>query len=157
MLGLRGFQPAAIGLGCSLMVLSWLFNLLYGAFLALYGWRIQPDVGNLFKETDFPLLLFLGGVVLAPFVEELFFRGFVFTGLRNHWSWQKAAAFSAGLFALAHILPTSILPIFILGFIFATLYQYSGSIWPAILMHMLTNTLALSAAYAISQGWLPLP
>jgi membrane protease YdiL (CAAX protease family) len=41
--------------------------------------------------------------------------------------------------------------------IFAFLYQVSGSIWPAILMHMLTNSLALSAAYAISQGWVPTP
>jgi membrane protease YdiL (CAAX protease family) len=64
---------------------------------------------------------------------------------------------SAGLFALAHILPTSILPIFILGVIFAYLYQISGSIWPAIIMHMLTNILALSVAYGLSQGWLTPP
>ncbi|MEW5957318.1 MAG: CPBP family intramembrane glutamic endopeptidase [Chloroflexota bacterium] len=49
------------------------------------------------------------------------------------------------------------LPIFMLGLIFAYLYQVSGSIWPAILMHILTNTLALSVAYAMSQGWAPLP
>jgi membrane protease YdiL (CAAX protease family) len=41
--------------------------------------------------------------------------------------------------------------------IFAFLYQVSGSIWPAILMHMLTNAIALSAAYAISQGWISTP
>ena len=64
---------------------------------------------------------------------------------------------SAGLFALAHILPTSFLPILILGLIFSLLYHVSGSIWPAILMHMLTNIVALSAAYAISQGWVPAP
>jgi membrane protease YdiL (CAAX protease family) len=156
-LGLRGFQPGAIGLGCGLMLLSGLFNLVYSAFLALYGWQIQPDIDLLFEETKSPLLLFLGGVIVAPVVEEIFFRGFIFSGLRNRWEWKKAAVFSAGLFALAHLLPTSLLPIFILGVIFATLYQFSGSIWPAILMHMLTNTLALSAAYAISQGWLPAP
>jgi membrane protease YdiL (CAAX protease family) len=64
---------------------------------------------------------------------------------------------SSALFAVAHVVPTSFLPIFILGWIFAFLYKASGSIWPAILMHMLTNTLALSAAYAISQGWVPAP
>ena len=62
---------------------------------------------------------------------------------------------SAGLFALVHFVPTSILPILLLGLIFAFLYQISGSIWPAILMHMLTNTVALLSAYAVSQGWMP--
>jgi membrane protease YdiL (CAAX protease family) len=157
MLGLRGFQPGAIGLGCGLMVLSWFFVFLYGTVLARYGWQIQPNVEAIFEKTNFPLLLFLGGAIVAPFVEEIFFRGFVFSGLRNRWSWQKAAALSASLFAFAHVLPTSFLPIFVLGFIFAVLYQFSGSIWPPILMHMLNNTLSLSAAYAISQGWLPAP
>ena len=81
----------------------------------------------------------------------------MFAGLRNKWDWKIAALVSAALFAMAHVVPTSILPITILGLIFAFLYQISGSIWPAILMHVLTNTVALSAAYAISQGWVPAP
>lgn len=156
-LGLRDFRPAIIGLGCGLMVLSALFNFLYASLLAVFNLRVQPDIGMMFENTNFPLLLLFGGAIIAPVVEEIFFRGFVFTGLSHRWSPQKAALASAGLFALAHFAPTSVLPIFILGLIFAFLYQISGSIWPAILMHMLTNTLALSAAYGISQGWIPSP
>lgn len=156
-LGLRGFRPAAVGMGCGLMLLSLLFNFVYASILALFDLQVQPDIAVMFEDTSFPFILLLGGAVVAPIVEEIFFRGFVFPGLRNRWDWKKAAAVSAGLFALAHVLPTSILPIFILGFIFAFLYQTSGSIWPAILMHMLTNTVALSAAYGISQGWVSLP
>jgi uncharacterized protein len=156
-LGLRGFHPAAVGMGCGLMLLSMIFNLLYASFLAIFHLRIQPEVQLIFSHTSFPLALLFGGAVVAPFVEEVFFRGFVFAGLRGRWDWRRAALVSAALFALAHVVPTSILPIFILGLIFAFLYQSSGSIWPAILMHMLTNTVALSAAYAISQGWLPTP
>jgi membrane protease YdiL (CAAX protease family) len=111
----------------------------------------------MFDNTGFPLILLIGGTIVAPIIEEIFFRGFVFAGLRNKWGWQKAALASAGLFALFHILPTSFAPIFILGFIFAFLYQISGSIWPAILMHMLTNTVALVTVYAVSQGWVPAP
>ncbi len=156
-LGLRGFQTWAVGLGCGLMLLSLLFNLVYAALLGLFDLQIQPDIALMFENTDFPIALLVGGAVVAPFVEEVFFRGFVFTGLRQRLGWKQAALASAGLFALAHFIPTSILPIFILGLIFAYLYQLSGSIWPAILMHMLTNTIALSAAYAGSQGWLPTP
>ncbi len=156
-LGLRKFRPAAVGMGCGLMLLSLLFNMMYAAFLAVFNLQIQPDMDVMFNSTAFPVALLTGGVVVAPFVEEVFFRGFVFAGLRNKWDWKTAALVSAALFAMAHVLPTSILPIMILGLIFAFLYQVSGSIWPAILMHMLTNTVALSAAYAISQGWIPAP
>jgi len=156
-LGLRGFQPWAVGLGCGLMLLSLLFNLVFAAFLSLFDLQIQPDIAVIFESTRFPLALLFGGAVVAPFVEEIFFRGFVFSGLRHQLGWKQAALASAGLFALAHFIPTSILPILILGLIFAFLYQLSGSIWPAVLMHMLTNTIALSAAYAVSQGWMPTP
>jgi membrane protease YdiL (CAAX protease family) len=156
-LGLRSFQPWALGQGCGLMALSLVVNLVYASLLGLYGLEIQPDIELIFEGTDLPLALLFGGAVVAPFVEEVFFRGFVFSGLRGKWGWPKAALISAGLFAVAHVIPTSILPIFILGLIFAFLYQASGSIWPAILMHMLTNTVALLAAYASSQGWLSIP
>lgn len=154
-LGLRAFSPSATGLGCGLMVIFFLFNALYGAILGQFGLQIQPSIAPIFESSSFPLTLFMGGAIIAPLIEEIFFRGFVFAGLRRRWDWKAAALISAGLFGLAHILPTSILPIFLLGGIFAFLYQLSGSIWPAILMHALTNTMALSVAYAMSQGWVP--
>lgn len=156
-LGLRPFKPRAVGLGCGLMLASLLFNMLYAALLAVFGLTMQPDITLMFASTRFPLVLALGGAMVAPIVEEIFFRGFVFTGLQHRWGWKMAAVVSSGLFAVAHVIPTSIAPIFILGLIFAYLYRVSGSIWPAILMHMLTNTVALAAAYAISQGLVPTP
>jgi membrane protease YdiL (CAAX protease family) len=152
-LGLRGFQARMLILGCVLMVLSAAFNLLYGLFLGLFGLRIQPDLIPIFAGLSSPWLLLVGGAIVAPVVEEIFFRGFVFAGLRGHYGWRRAALLSSALFAVIHALPTAILPIFILGYIFAYLYQRSGSIWPAILMHVATNSLALGAAYfASSQG-----
>ncbi|GAB4428330.1 MAG: hypothetical protein Fur0044_26170 [Anaerolineae bacterium] len=156
-LGLRPFPPRAVGLGCGLMTASLLVNLGYGLLLAQFDLQIQPEIQQIFQGTDFPLVLFFGGAIVAPFVEEVFFRGFVFAGWRERWGWPRAALASAFLFALVHVIPTSLLPIFILGLIFAFLYQSSGSIWPAILMHMLTNSVALFSAYAISQGWVSVP
>ncbi|MCK6628931.1 MAG: CPBP family intramembrane metalloprotease [Anaerolineae bacterium] len=156
-LGLRPFPPGAVGLGCGLMTASLLVNLVYGLLLAQFDLQIQPEIQQIFQGTDFPLVLFFGGAIVAPFVEEVFFRGFVFAGWRGQWGWPRAALASAFLFALVHVMPTSLLPIFILGLIFAFLYQSSGSIWPAILMHMLTNSVALFSAYAISQGWVSVP
>ncbi len=74
----------------------------------------------------------------------------MFAGLRERYGWQKAALISSSLFGVIHFTPTAIIPIFILGYIFAYLYQRSRSIWPAILMHASSNTLALGAAYVVA-------
>ena len=146
-LGLRGFQGAMIGLGCGLMVLSFMFNFAYSTFLALLNLRIQADLTPVFAELSSPWWLLAGGVVVAPVVEEIFFRGFVFAGLCRRYEWQKAAVISSALFALIHLQLTAVIPIFILGYIFAYLYYQSDSIWPAILMHVATNALGLGMAY----------
>jgi membrane protease YdiL (CAAX protease family) len=146
-LGLRGFQGAMIGLGCGLMVLSFMFNFAYSTFLALFGLRIQADLTPVFAELSSPWWLLAGGVIVAPVVEEIFFRGFVFAGLCRRYEWQKAALISSALFALIHLQLTAVIPIFILGYIFAYLYYQSNSIWPAILMHVATNALGLGVAY----------
>jgi hypothetical protein len=150
-LGLRGFKGQAIRVGCVLMVLSYGFNLLYATFLSLFGLRMQVDLVPVFSQLSSPWLLLLGGAVVAPIVEEIFFRGFVFAGLRGRYGWQNAALISAFLFAVIHFTPTAFIPIFILGCIFAYLYQRSNSIWPAILMHASTNGLALGAAYVLAR------
>jgi len=150
-LGLRGFQGIALGLGCGLMVLSLVFNGLYGAILALFDLQTQPDLVPILAELDSPWFLVVGAVLVAPVVEEIFFRGFVYAGLRARYGWKKAAVVSAALFAVIHLQPTAALPIFVLGLIFAFLYEWSGSIWPAIVMHFATNALAMGAAYFLIQ------
>jgi len=150
-LGLRSFKWEMLGLGCGLMLLSLAFNLVYGLFLGLFGLRIQPDLVPIFDQLSSPWLLLIGGAVVAPIVEEIFFRGYMFAGLRPRYGWQKAAVVSSALFALIHLVPTAIIPIFFLGYIFAYLYHQSNSIWPAILMHSATNALALGGAYLMAK------
>ncbi|MEM7033290.1 MAG: type II CAAX endopeptidase family protein [Chloroflexota bacterium] len=151
-LGLRPFFPVAIGIGCLLMVLSFAFNLLYASLLSQFGQRMQQDLVPIFAELSSPWLFFLGGAVIAPVVEEIFFRGFVFAGLRPRYGWKMAAVISAGLFAVLHFTLNAIIPIFILGVIFSYLYETSGSIWPGIIMHTLTNTFALGGAYIVANA-----
>jgi membrane protease YdiL (CAAX protease family) len=146
-LGLRVFSPNALGIGCGLMVLSAGFNFCYGLFLALFELEAQPDLVPVFTELSSPWWLLVAGVLVAPVVEDVFFRGFVFAGLRQRYGWRIAALLSAALFALVHLQPLAVVPIFILGYIFAYLYQRSHSIWPAIVMHVSTNALGLGLAY----------
>ncbi len=154
-LGLRSFRGRMVGLGCGLMILSSIFNLFYSLFLALFGLQAQVDLAPIFAELSSPWWLLAGGVIIAPVVEEVFFRGFVFAGLRQRYDWKKAALISSALFAVIHVTPTTMIPIFILGLIFAYLYHRSDSIWPAILMHVSTNALALGLAYVLANTSIP--
>jgi membrane protease YdiL (CAAX protease family) len=151
-LGMRGFQISVLSLGCGLMILSFLFNAAYGAFLAVFGLQMQVDLVTVFAELSSPWWLLVAGIVVAPVVEEIFFRGFVFAGLAQRYDWRVAALISSGLFALIHFQPLAIPAIFILGCIFAYLYHRSRSIWPAVLMHVATNALALGAAYFLAKA-----
>jgi membrane protease YdiL (CAAX protease family) len=141
-LGLRPFSPLAVGVGISLIVVFFMFQLIYINLLTLFGQKI-PNIDETLKNISFFPLLFIGVTIIAPFVEETFFRGFIFACLRDKWGWQWSVIVSAGLFALAHIIPISILPMFFLGIILALITQFSGSIWPAILIHVLNNFIAL--------------
>jgi membrane protease YdiL (CAAX protease family) len=154
-LGLRGFGGKTLGIGCGLMLVAFGFNLAYSLFLSLFDLQAQMDLVALFDEVTSPWPLLLGGIVVAPVVEELFFRGFVFAGLQKRFGWKSAGLISAGLFAVMHLRPLTVLPILLLGMIFAYLYHRSKSIWPAVAMHVLTNGIGLGAAYLASQLDLP--
>ena len=65
--------------------------------------------------------------------------------IRNDWRW--AAAISAALFAAAHLELTFFIPAFVLGYIFAYLYQRSGSVWPGMIIHAAMNALAMAVLY----------
>jgi len=151
-LGVRGFEGEMLALGCGLMFISFGVNFAYNMLLEPFGTQAQPDVVPMIASLPSPWLFMLGGVVIAPLVEEIFFRGFVFGGLRKRYGWRKAALASSALFAAIHLQLTAIVPIFVLGYIFAYLYHRSGSIWPAVLMHLVSNALALGAAYLLPQS-----
>ena len=150
-LGLRPFGAGSLGIGCGLMIMSLLFNAVWASILAIFDLRAQVDLVPIFAELSSPWWLLLAGIVVAPVVEELFFRGFLYAGLAQRYSWRRAAVISSALFALIHLQPLAIPPIFILGYIFAYLYRRSGSIWPAVVMHVATNALGLGAAYLLSR------
>ncbi len=81
----------------------------------------------------------------GPLAEEIFFRGFVLSGLRRRFGNRGALLLSAGLFALFHIDPTIYVPIFFFGIVLGWLYQHTGSIWPSVAVHIVHNTTILLA------------
>jgi uncharacterized protein len=100
------------------------------------------------------LTLVIAGVlacVAAPISEEIFFRGFVFTGLLK-WGVLPAAALSALAFSLAHFDPGSVIPFFGIGLLMAWLYWSRGSLWDSIAFHFLFNSVSFLALILATKG-----
>ncbi len=98
-------------------------------------------------------------VVVAPFVEELIFRGVLLSAfdsvLEPRWPalgpWPAIVASSA-LFALSHLSAWLIVPTFVLGIALGWLAWWRRGLWPAILLHALYNGVGVAAAF-----WLASP
>ena len=87
-------------------------------------------------------------VVAAPFSEEVFFRGFIFGGLRHRLSFPVAGLISAAIFGLFHYTGPGSLDVVpqlaFLGFALSWVYEETGSIYPTIAVHALNNALAFA-------------
>ena len=151
-LGFGGFEWSTLGIGCGLLVASYVIILAHNAVLMLLGVETQGDqILELFAALDSPVWFILVGVVFAPVVEELFFRGFLFQGFRQKYGWVKGGLLSSVIFGMAHLDPAAFLPTAILGFLLAYMYHRSNSVWTPIILHVLVNALGMCAAYAATQ------
>ncbi len=123
-------------------------------YILLTGDATNPQQGlfeDLLAGSTVQIILFATAIgLLAPFAEEMFFRGMVFGWLRR-WGFWLAAIISAALFGAAHgvnfVFPAS----FALGLLNAYAYEKSGSLWPAIVSHMAFNGTSLLGLLALSQ------
>lgn len=123
-----------------------------------------PGLGE--QESHVPLFgetmqgLWLGGMllaVLAPLVEELFFRGYVYQVFKKSVAVGWASVLSAGIFALFHFEFTVFVPLFLLGLILNWLFESTRSLWVPIAFHMVNNALAFLVEIAVFKEWIEIP
>jgi len=148
-LGRRRFKLApGLALMALAVVVTILVNMGWGWVRQRFGWSGQPDILPLFGEGVSGLLtaILLGGV-LAPIAEEVFFRGFMYAGMRTRWGVGWALAASSLVFAVAHLSLATLPQLLIMGFVLAYLYERTDSIWPSIILHMANNSVAFIALY----------
>lgn len=94
---------------------------------------------NLLLIRDFPDLLVvgLGIAIVIPFLEELVFRGLALGVFRKAVGINQASVFSAVLWAFLHMNPVDFLSMMIMGVVFAYLTHRTGSVWLAIIVHII--------------------
>jgi len=146
-LGLRRFDLKAIGLVIATLVVYYIAAGLFATFVLKPN---QEDIGGDLGVGNPSILIAVAAVLLivvvAPVTEELFFRGFVFAGLRSRWALLPAALTTGLIFGLVHATTgiTTVVPLAALGFALCWLYDRTGSLWPCIIAHAINNGLALA-------------
>lgn len=145
-LGFGKFDSRTMGMGCGLLIAAYGIVIVHNVVLIRLGVNTQAQaIMEMFNELESPAWLILVAVVIAPLVEEIFFRGFLFQGFRQRYGWVAALLLSSFIFAAAHLDPVSFIPTFVLGTVMAYVYHRSNSIWPGIILHFLNNGFAMCA------------
>lgn len=89
--------------------------------------------------------IILTTVLVAPFVEEMLFRGYLQKVLEESWKdITKAILVTSMFFALVHFNPYWIVQIYLLGLVLGYLTWRTNSIIPGIILHGLNNGFAVA-------------
>lgn len=114
-----------------------------GAWLRNWSKMVEEAQTTLIEESNIWWSLLIVGV-LTPLAEELFFRGALmgWMMLRRFPRWS-VILLPALLFAIMHLNPVGILPIFFLALLLGYLRWATGSLWPSVALHMFNNLLVL--------------
>lgn len=149
--GLRSIAPRALIRSTLIAgVAFFVFSLAYAAILSPDG--TQDTLATLGADRNLTLLVLSGllVVVVAPFAEEVFFRGFFYRALRNRFRVAVAVLLNAVLFGAIHFDGAKtlvLLPVLaVLGATFCLLYERTGSLYPSIALHAINNAVSFGAS-----------
>jgi CAAX protease family protein len=132
----RAFHFVLLGAGMA-MALNWLSS------------YIPPDkqlpVEEWFADTSSAYAVALVGVLAAPFIEELFFRGFCYPVFERRWGMTAAVFLTGTLFATVHGFQLAwswreVSVIFLVGVVLSYTRAKTRSLVPSYLMHVAYNS-----------------
>lgn len=147
---------AAVGIMVYYITLVVVLAILGG--LGVIDTNQEQDIG-FSRDTSGPLLIlvFVGLVALPAIVEELLFRGFLFTRLRKALSFVWTTVVVSLVFGALHLqlgggsapLWSVMVDTAILSIVLCYVREKTGSIWAGVLIHGLKNSIAFVALFLI--------
>jgi membrane protease YdiL (CAAX protease family) len=133
------------------------------AVIGIGGWRAIAGFFATFVEKPFdaaelekmsPMLplegwslgLMVIGLLAIALLEELMFRGYIFSAFREHLPWVHAAGLTTLLYGLFMTLtpaqgPAALVNTFLLGMLLAAVRERTGALWPGMLLQTGWNLL----------------
>lgn len=115
-------------------------------------------IDELFRDRNSAYLLALFGILVAPLVEELFFRGFLYPALAKHMGFGLSVVLTAGAFAVIHQgqlahawVPLSWL--FLVGIVLTVVRAKTKSVATSVLIHIAYNATLFTFVFIATQGF----
>lgn len=102
----------------------------------------SAGVNDIMPQTPREHRLFYGLSITAGITEEILFRGFLIWGFSAFMPLWAAAAVSLVIFVASHAYQRSVenfLKVTVMGLILTAVAIFSGSLWPAILLHAVVD------------------
>lgn len=155
-LGLRLPNASEVGWGLAGAVAMLIAVDLVGSLEErLFHTKITETAIDLLKATRGTLLttLFVTfACVIAPFFEELQFRGFLYNALRRYLPTAWAAMLSGLVFGAAHFSALAIVPLACGGVVLALVYERTRSLAATTIAHGLFNAAGVTALLVFHQA-----
>tara|TARA_Y100001970_G_scaffold272472_1_gene369224 strand:- start:8687 stop:9367 length:681 start_codon:yes stop_codon:yes gene_type:complete len=137
---------------------SYLIFIFYGLFLYILEFFGITNAIDNFSGQELPfskneniyllILMTISITIIAPIVEEILFRGYLFKALLSHFPIQVSALISGLSFSLFHLQLTVVIPFMFVGWLFANTRIRSGSLLPSIFAHASINSLSMIYFFA---------
>lgn len=121
--------------------------------LPVVNWSETQDVGfnNVVSSMD-RIITFVALVILAPLMEELIFRGYLYSRLRGKMSALPAIILVSVLFGAMHGQWNVGIVVGVMSVVLCIAREMTGTIYAGILMHMIRNGIAFYMLYVNPMG-----
>ncbi len=161
-IGLKGLPTwMDIGLAVAGLIATFVLAAVLSAIFSLFSWfdvEQTQDVGYNYLGSDLDrVVAFIALVVIAPFVEETIFRGWLYAKMRGRTEKElpKAASIILSsllvsfLFGFCHMQWNVGITVFAMSMIMCGIREVTGTIYAGILVHMLKNGIAFYMLYVV--------
>ena len=134
------------------LLLAYAFSALF-SFLPWFNANEAQNVGYNDYLSDWErVVAFIALVVIAPIVEEIVFRGWLYGKLRRRYVMPIAIFLTSLLFGIVHLQWNVGVNVFATSIILCLLREVTGTVYSGILLHMIKNGLAFFLVYVLNLG-----
>ena len=112
----------------------------------IFGELETQEIMRVYQESDefsIRILIIIMAVIIAPIIEEVVFRGYIYPICKRHAGRIISTFVTSLFFAAIHFNIPALLPLFIFAIFLTIAYEVTGSIWVPISIHTCFNAIAL--------------
>ncbi|MBQ9180710.1 CPBP family intramembrane metalloprotease [Candidatus Saccharibacteria bacterium] len=154
LLGLTGLPTwMDVGLGPVGFIVGTLIAVILAAVFSLFPWfdaeQAQQTGFTIYMNSGEKALAFIVLCVLAPVVEEIIFRGWLYGNLREKLKAPAAILITSLIFGILHFQWNVGVNVFALSIVLCGLREVTGTIYAGIFTHMIKNGVAFYLLYMV--------